>query len=65
MDYSLEALLYAEKYGIIEYDVVAHMMLYTEFYKNEGRFLHLLNLVTNEEKIIQIEKPYWEIQATQ
>jgi hypothetical protein len=42
--YELNALLYAEKYGIIEYTVEGNIMTYEEFYLNEGRFLHKVDL---------------------
>jgi hypothetical protein len=46
--YELLALLYAEKYGIIEYSVEGNEMVYEEFYKNEGRFTHRVLLDKEE-----------------
>jgi hypothetical protein len=42
--YELKALLYAEKYGIIEYIVEGNVMTYEESYTNEGRFVHKVDL---------------------
>lgn len=58
-DYELEALLFAEKYGIIEYEVEDHMMKYYESYPNEGTYLHQRNLETSKSlRGILIKKPY-------
>lgn len=42
--YEFRALRYAEKYGIIDYEVVGDRMKYTETYKNEGTFTHIIDL---------------------
>ena len=58
--FELAALLFAEKYGIIDYKVEGDKMIYEMFYMNEGRFLHTVDLKTNKETVEQIEKAYWE-----
>ena len=58
----LKALIYAEKWGIVEYTVQHGEMTWTTYYPNEGRFLHTLDLQTGEEITLQIEKPYWQVE---
>lgn len=57
--YELRALLFAEKYGIIEYEVKGNMMLWLESYPNEGSFLHQLNLDSNIETSTQTASPFY------
>jgi hypothetical protein len=47
-------LLYAEKYGIIEYEVKDNIMIYTEEFPNEGKFRHEYNLDTEEETVREV-----------
>lgn len=49
MDYTNKALLYAEKYGIIDYKVENNFMYYQEFYRNEPNIYVIYNLETTEE----------------
>lgn len=42
--YEFLALRYAEHYGITEYKVKNNIMIYAEKYKNEGEFIHKINL---------------------
>ena len=42
--YEMEALLYAEKVGIIEYKVEGKWMIWEESYPNEGTYLHKRDL---------------------
>jgi hypothetical protein len=58
--YELKALLFAEKYGIIDYKVENNKMTFEKSYINEGRYLHTVDLDTNKETVVQTEKPYWE-----
>lgn len=44
------ALLYAERYGIIEYKVISFMMVWESTYATEGTYSHCLNLETWEHK---------------
>lgn len=44
-----KALLYAEKYGIIDYEVKGSLMTYTESYPTEGKFLCKVDLNTMKE----------------
>lgn len=42
--YEFIALRYAEHYGIVDYKVKGNIMEYTENFKNEGTFIHKVNL---------------------
>jgi hypothetical protein len=59
-DKELKALLFAEKYGIIDYEVKENFMTWVEELPTEGTFLHTLNLDTMKEESEQIKKGYWE-----
>lgn len=59
-DYNNKALLFAEKYGIIDYYTFDNKMVWEEYFHNEGRFLHILNLDTMEEEVTKTEKAEWE-----
>lgn len=55
IDYEHRALLYAEKYGIIDYTVKNNIMTYTESFLLENRSIQAeVNLDTNKEKRTQI-----------
>lgn len=58
--YELKALLFGEKYGIIDYYIFDNQMVYEMYYRNEGRFLHLVNLDSMEETVQKVEKAEWE-----
>lgn len=49
-----KAIRFCEKYGIIDCEIKAHFLTWEESYRNEGRFIHTLNLITMEEKSKQI-----------
>lgn len=55
-DYDHLALLYAEKYGIIEYNVEGNKMTYLEKLPTEGTFIHTVNLDTNKEDVKKQEE---------
>jgi DNA-binding sugar fermentation-stimulating protein len=59
-NYESKALLFAEKYGIIDYTIDFDKMIYERNYDNEGRFIHTVNLDTNKETILS-EKEISEI----
>ena len=46
--YELQALRYAERYGIVEYEVQGHIMAYKEYWPSEGDILVQYDL--NEER---------------
>ena len=48
-NYENKALLYAEKYGIIEYEVKKNKMHYTEHFRMEGTYHATVNLDTMKE----------------
>lgn len=55
IEYEHRALLYAEKYGIIDYTVKNNIMTYTESFLLENRIIQAeVNLDTNKEKRTQI-----------
>jgi hypothetical protein len=58
--YELKALIYAEKYGIIDYKLEGSTIIWEEFYRNEGRVLHTEDLETGLASSEMIEKPYWQ-----
>jgi hypothetical protein len=58
--YELKALLFAEKYGIIDYKVEGNKMTYEEYFYNEGRFLHTVDLDTMKETVKQTEEAGWQ-----
>jgi hypothetical protein len=47
--FELQALLYAEKYGIIDYTVKGFKMTWKEFHYGEGTYKVVLNLKTMQE----------------
>lgn len=49
-----KALIYAEKYGIIDYRVEGKYMYWSESFPNEGNFYHVLNLETMDEKVTEL-----------
>jgi hypothetical protein len=58
--YEEKALLYAEKYGIIDYIIQGFKMVWVEKFYNEGTFTHVLNLDTYDEIVQKTEKAWWE-----
>lgn len=48
--YEQKALLYAEKYGIVTYDVENNFMIWIEKFPIEGSYRYILNLDTMETK---------------
>lgn len=51
MDHDENALIYAEKHGIIDYEINANVMTYTETFPLEnGTYTVSVNLITMEEK---------------
>lgn len=48
--YEQKALLYAEKYGIITYDVKDNFMIWVEEFPIEGSYRYILNLDTMKTK---------------
>lgn len=60
IDYEHQALLFGEKYGIIEYYTFENKMVYEMYYRNEGRFLHIVDLDTMKEEVQKTEKAEWE-----
>ena len=51
MDFDEKALIYAEKYGIVDYEINANIMTYTETFPLEGSTYTVnVNLITMEEK---------------
>lgn len=50
------ALLYAEKYGIIEYTLKRNIMTWYESFPSEGHYKHQLNLVTNNHLSIKLQR---------
>jgi hypothetical protein len=58
MDYELNALLYAEKYGIIDYKVKGSKMTYYETYPNEGTFKAVVDLKTMKETRTHLKRKY-------
>lgn len=55
-DYEQESLLYAEKYGIIEYNLKKNLMIWYESFPTEGHFKHQLNLATMNHISIKLQK---------
>jgi uncharacterized protein YihD (DUF1040 family) len=55
-----KALRYAERFGIIEYEVALNYMTYEEKLPNEGTFRHLYNLITDETMVYKIALADWE-----
>lgn len=53
-EYELLALEYAEKYGIIEYDVNGSLMTWVERLPNEGNFEHTKDLMNGESYVKKI-----------
>lgn len=55
-DYDQAALLFAERYGIIEYEVVGNTMIYhEEFPMEKSKYRGEVNLDTMKETRIQVE----------
>jgi hypothetical protein len=48
--YEQKALIYAEKYGIIEYRVKGSKMMYKEVFPTEGTYQVVVNLDTMKEE---------------
>lgn len=55
-DYKTEALLWAEKYGIIEYTVKGCRMIYYKTYPTEGTYKHIVDLRTLDEKVVELKR---------
>lgn len=58
--YELKALRYAEKHGIVEYEVKDNKMIYIENYPNEGTYEHVINLDTMKDSVTRLNGPIWE-----
>lgn len=54
-NYEKKALLYAEKYGVIEYEVKENKMIFTERFVSEGEFICVVNLDTMKETRKQVQ----------
>jgi hypothetical protein len=54
--YEKNALLYAEKFGIIEYKLQKNIMVWYESLPTEGYFKHQLNLYTMNHVSIKLQK---------
>jgi hypothetical protein len=52
------ALLYAERYGIVDYKVISFMMIWTVELRNEGTFEHCMNLEKWTHDCTQTKKAY-------
>jgi hypothetical protein len=50
MNYEHKALLFAEKYGIIKYEVKDHYMIFEESFPTEGTYICRVNLKTMSEE---------------
>ncbi|HLO11544.1 MAG TPA: hypothetical protein VK190_04745 [Pseudoneobacillus sp.] len=47
--YERQALMYAERYGIVEYEVKGAKMIYNEIFRNEPSYEVTINLDTFQE----------------
>lgn len=53
-DFDAKALEYAERYGVIDYEVTDSVMTYFEVYPTEGTFKAVVDLSTMIEKRYQV-----------
>lgn len=54
--YEHRALLYSERYGILDYRLIDKFMVWEEHYPTEGSFRYTLDLDTMETDVRQIKK---------